>query len=327
MSCYRPVFGYIDIRPGIGKRFHLLRFQGERTELERERMEADSKFLEVPCGKCLGCRLDKSKEWATRIMLESKYYLSDECHFITFTYDDDHIPTLKNGLHTLVTAAEFGKELKRLRSLLDRSSGDKIRFYGCGEYGDKFERPHYHFIIFGLKLPDKQLFKISKSGSPIYVSEFLNNFWNKGFVTVQDLTYESAAYTARYVMKKQTKKFHEAYGRVPEWVNMSRKPGIGRQYFEDYKDQIYKFDGIPVKQRHGAYMQKPSRYFDKLYDVSDHEKCEAIKSVRRKKGSDSSILKMTRTSLSLDRQRAVDEEAKAAQILSLKRNFDEGIDN
>lgn len=149
--------------------------------------------LSLPCGQCIGCRLEYSRQWAIRCMHEST--LHDQSCFITLTYSDDNLPE-----HGTLILRDFQLFMKRLRF---EFSNVKIRFYHCGEYGEKFGRPHYHALLFGIDFEaDRTLYSQSKQGSKLYVSDTLNKLWNKGFATIGNITFESAAYVARYVVKK-----------------------------------------------------------------------------------------------------------------------------
>ena len=118
--------------------------------------------LEIPCGKCIGCRLKRSREWAQRCMLELQYHSS--AYFITLTYDDLHLPMneivdndgciVQSPVHTLVK-----RDLQLFMKRLRKNSRQELRFFGCGEYGDESFRPHYHIIVFGLELNDLKIFK------------------------------------------------------------------------------------------------------------------------------------------------------------------------
>ena len=162
--------------------------------------------------------------------------LHDNNCFVTLTYDNDHLPpdgSLKKE--------DFQKFMKRLRR---RYPDQKPRYYMCGEYGDQNDRPHYHMCLFNFNFPDKQKWSAgSQSGFDQYVSEELNEIWGKGYCVIGEVTYESAAYVARYVYKKMLGNTDEEkqkvyQGRLEEYTNMSRRPyivtgkhiGIGRAH-------------------------------------------------------------------------------------------------
>ena len=155
--------------------------------------------IHVPCGQCLGCRLDYSRMWAVRCYHESQ--LHDKNMFITLTYDDEHVPwSAVTGEQTLVKK-DLQLFWKRLRKHFDKL-GIKIRYYGAGEYGDYTNRPHYHAIVFGCDMDDKQLYKLSELGFPYYVSDTLDKIWEKGQCLVADVSVDTCAYVARYVVKE-----------------------------------------------------------------------------------------------------------------------------
>lgn len=131
--------------------------------------------VDVPCGKCVKCRLKKSAEWAMRCMHEAS--LHDSNYFLTLTYDEDHYP-----LNGSLVRDEIPKFIKRLRRRLDYLGKPKIRVYYCGEYGDSTNRPHYHAIVFGLRLDDLEFYKASPNGDRYYNSAFIDSVWGLGYV-------------------------------------------------------------------------------------------------------------------------------------------------
>jgi hypothetical protein len=193
--------------------------------------------------------------------------------FITLTYDPEHLPNDKS-LHY----PDFQRFLKRFRKFTGKS---KIRFYMAGEYGEKRGRPHFHSCIFGYDFPDKKFYKRTASGSVIYTSEQLQKLWPFGFSSVGDVTFESAAYVARYIMQKQQsdrlnpqtgKPYNAIYEsvdqdsgeiikRVPEFNKMSLKPGIGYEWFKRYQSDVFPHDYVVVR---GKKMKPPKAYL-KLY--------------------------------------------------------------
>lgn len=166
----------------------------------------------------------------------------DENVFITLTYSDKNLPE-----HSTLVKEHFQKFIKSLRQKTKR----KIRFYMCGEYGEEEDRPHYHALLFGYKFPDAYLYKI-RNGHRIYRSLLLEATWTHGFSEIGSVTFQSAGYVARYIMKKQNgdraethyaivdEKTGEYFGkRLPEYTNMSLKPGIGYSYYQKYKTDFY----------------------------------------------------------------------------------------
>lgn len=227
------------------------------------------KLVPVPCGKCIGCRLDNSKQWAVRCVLES---LDHECNsFITLTYDEHHVPSklIKSHLSGFI---------KRLRATHPEIT---IRFFGCGEYGSLNGRPHYHAILFGYDFPDKELFS-GDGDSALYRSKELEKLWTFGISSIGKVSLESCAYVARYSMKKTT----GCHG--DEFLLMSRRPGLAANWFLDHQEMIYLSDHV-----YGAFGKSHSasvpRYFDKLAEKSNIDLTD-VKSDRIRRANDFELL-------------------------------------
>lgn len=236
--------------------------------------------LLLPCGSCIGCRLEKSRQWAIRCTHEAS--LHEQNSFITLTYDNRHLP--KDGA---LQKKHFQDFMKRLRNY----SEAKIRYFHCGEYGENFGRPHYHSILFGYDFPDKVLHK-EERGNRLYTSEFLSDTWGKGHCLIGGVTFESCAYVARYITKKVTGEKAEAHyaviceetgeitQRQPEYTTMSRRPGIARDWFEKYLTDVYPGDFVVLRDK----KLKPPKYYDRLYELTSPEEHEALKKRREKNG-------------------------------------------
>lgn len=276
--------------------------------------------IELPCGRCIGCRLERSRQWAMRCVHEASLH-SDNC-FITLTYSPENLPA--DGS---LVKSDFQKFMKRLRKAIHPH---KVRYYHCGEYGDVNNRPHYHAILFGYNFSDwVYLFK-SSSGSDIYTSPFLEKVWGLGFVTLGHVTFDSAAYVARYVMKKingpmadkvdestglkHYERFHSQTGEIcevlPEYSTMSTNPGIGRDWIAKYTLDCYPKDFTVVR---GVKM-KPPRYYDKYLESIDPALYDEIKAGRNL----SRFLNSDENSESRLEQR---EDVKKAQFKFLKRSL------
>lgn len=231
--------------------------------------------VKVPCGQCIGCRLERSRQWALRCVHEASLY-EHNC-FVTLTYNDKCLPpggTLVKRDHQLF--------LKRLRKYLEP---EKIRYYMCGEYGEQLQRPHYHFILFNCDFKDKQLFKLN-NGFPLYTSKTLELLWPFGFSTIGNVTFETCAYTARYVLKKINGDIAEDHykGRLPEYTCMSRRPGIAHDWVEKYEDDVYPHDYVVIR---NGIKCRPPRYYDKLYDLDHPDVFRGVKARRKYKASKS----------------------------------------
>lgn len=232
----------------------------------------------IPCGQCIGCRLERSRQWAIRLMKELK--LHDRSSFLTLTYTDDNLPRLPNGTPTL-----YLRDVQLfLKSLRKHFSPHPLRFFQCGEYGEKTNRPHHHMILFGEDFcKDRERIEDSRSGFPQYISPTLDRLWGNGRATISEVSFESAAYVARYCLKKVTGKGSSFVyaGRKPEFVTMSRRPGIGSGYFEEFLTDIYPHDEIIPGIGRPASL--PPKYFDKLLERVDPVMFEQIKKKRTEK--------------------------------------------
>lgn len=235
----------------------------------------------LPCGQCIGCRLDYSRDWAMRIMHEAA--LHPVSWFVTLTYDEDHLPPRGELVKTDVSAF-----MKRLRKQQAGNHAAGISFYACGEYGDTTWRPHYHLALFGAALPDLAWLK-NTPGGQLYTSLSLERLWPHGLPTVSALTWETAAYISRYVTKKiNGEKKAEHYRRVDpdtgelyelpqEFSLMSRRPAIGKGWMDKYQSDAYPSDFITVG---GTRRGPPPRYYDKALDKIDPALLELVKAAR-----------------------------------------------
>lgn len=284
-------------------------------------------YKEIPCGNCIGCRLDYSRQWADRCLLEMKNHESS--YFVTLTYDDEHLPinhyvdhdTGVCGSVSTLIKRDFQLFMKRLRK--NYKYDNKLRFFACGEYGDTTFRPHYHAIIFGLKLDDLVFYKNS-NGFVYYNSPFLDNCWHhKGFVVVAKACWETCAYTARYIMKKQkgdTSFIYDNYNFESPFVLMSRKPGIGRDYFDQNVDKLFETDCIFVSTPDGSKSIYPPRYYKRLIKDLDPDKFIKYNELKELCMEDIKAAKLSQTSNSYLDMLSVEERVKLSKISVLKRN-------
>jgi len=266
--------------------------------------------LDLPCGQCIGCRLERSRRWAMRCMHEAQ--LHEENSFVTLTYDDVHLP-----VDGSLNYRHFQLFMKSLR----RTVG-KVRFFMCGEYGELNRRPHYHAILFGYNFPDREVWKQTGSGSVIYRSKILESLWTRGHSSVGDVTFQSAAYVARYVVKKRTGhradehyRVVDEYGEVhdiePEFCHMSLKPGIGYEWLQKFKSDVYPHDYVVVN---GQKCSVP-RYYDDKYAKEEPFVHEDIKYRRVQRGR-SKFLDNT------DERLAVKRRVAEARLSQLKRSLE-----
>lgn len=237
--------------------------------------------IQLACGQCIGCRLERSRQWAMRCMHEASLH-KENC-FLTITYNDEHVP---KGLHK----PDIQKFLKRLRW---HNQEKKISYYMCGEYGEQTKRPHYHICMFNYRPQDLEYWQQSPSGEKLYKSQTLTETWGKGEILIGEMTFESAAYTARYIMTKKTgkdSKHHytkidekgNMYEIEPEYNDMSRRPGIGTEWYKKYKTDVYPHDYVIVN----AMECQPPKFYDELYRKDDEKKLLEIKEKRIKRAQE-----------------------------------------
>lgn len=233
----------------------------------------------LPCGQCIGCRLEYSRQWAIRCVHEAQMH-NENC-FITLTYNDDNLPTNKS-----VSKIEMSKFIRSLRKNLYPK---KIRFFGSGEYGEKLSRPHYHICIFGHCFDNYKILRSSKkvlgkkgfytNTESLYRSKLLEKIWKKGWSSVGELTFQTSAYTARYICKKITgSKSTQHYKNLnPEFALMSRNPGIGTTWFEKYSTDVYPKDFLT---KNGIKF-RPPKFYDYLMMRKNPDLMLSIKQKRK----------------------------------------------
>lgn len=258
MPCYHPITGY---------RSKHVNSSGKRPIVFNRAQGFIDMQVEVPCGRCIGCRLEKSRQWAMRLQHENS--LHEKSCFITLTYDDEHLPP-DNSLDV----KHFQLFMKRLRH---HYQPQKIRFFHCGEYGERTNRPHYHAILFGLDFEDKKYFKKSGEHS-LFRSDTLENLWHFGHSNIGSVSFESCAYVARYITKKITGDMAGNHygGRRPEYCTMSRRPGIGSGWIKKYKEDVYPSDEVIVR----GQQCKPPRFYDRVLEKEFPEEYEVVKARR-----------------------------------------------
>lgn len=224
---------------------------------------------EVPCGQCIECRIHRSRHMALRCVHELKFH--ERSCFLTLTYRDSElvwgsqVPTL------------FPRHLQLFMKRLRRFYPDvRIKFFACGEYGDKSGRPHYHVILFGLDFyDDRKVDAVASSADyKMYRSAILDRVWTHGDCLLGDVTFDSIAYCARYTLKKLTGKgssFYEALDIEPEFSRVSRggrlkgSVGLGADYFDSFSSDFFPRDFalIPGKDVRLSVPQYYSRRFAK----------------------------------------------------------------
>jgi hypothetical protein len=281
--------------------------------------------LTLPCGQCIGCRIQRSRMWAIRCMHEASLH-ENNC-FLTLTYSDEHIPEGKNLYYP-----HYQGFMKRLRKRFQHTHKN-IRFYMCGEYGDSTLRPHYHALLFNFDFEDKKVFFKTQTNNLIYRSNILEQLWPYGQSSIGSVTEQSAGYVARYVVKKMAgrstdinpktnKPFNAVYDRLnaetgeitkvqPEFTRMSLKPGIAQKWFDQFYNDVYPADAVVSE---GGRKMKPPRFYDTKYELINPMEMDSIKQQR--------ILDALKNYKEASTERlAVKEQVLTAKTTQLKRTL------
>lgn len=292
MSCFNPNQG---IRLDSGA----VKFIGSvRSNIARGTNLTGLNVFPMPCGKCVGCRLSYSKGWAVRNCHEAQYHESMDMPslFVTLTYNDEF--NARNG--GSLNYRDCQLFLKRLRFAMSDNYSDyaftsvqdmPLRFYMCGEYGGKTFRPHYHFLLYNLGFHDEKLYKVTSTGHKLFNSDSLSSFWSDpdtgesmGYVVHGDVTVGSAGYVSRYCTKKHDPSYGlPVYNRdtgkflVPEFTQMSRRPGIAYEWFKRYGLGVYPDDKVVMG---NGLFYKPPRYYDIQLEKADPVLFESVKQAR-----------------------------------------------
>lgn len=281
--------------------------------------------MQVACGQCLGCRLDHSLMWAIRIVHESYLHLDDQGNcFVTLTYRDPSECTDEQYRAGHYIPADYSLQpshVSKFIRALRKSVDHKIRYFYCGEYGDENQRPHYHLCLFNQSFDDQVLWR-DDEGFYTYTSPTLEKLWPYGFSTVAALNYETAAYTARYSLKKITGKkaqehylrcdeHGEAYWLLPEYIRMStgrNKPcGLGANFYAKFSDDIFPSDETPVPGK--GVIRKVPRYYQNILQSENPGQLELVKELRQQ------FIKAHKADYTPERLRAKYHCAKARQSI------------
>jgi len=305
MPCYNPVPAYRSIKQKTPNGKAVIEFKAENLPT------GSYETMTVPCGQCNGCRLGRSKEWALRCIHEALGY--DNNCVITLTIAPEHIsnenrdcmhcPIYKRhgercgpGSLCKKDYQDFMKRLrKRFQGKQPNYDGDRvhypIRYFMCGEYGDKYGRPHFHACLFNFDFDDRYFWKRSKSGARLYRSETLESLWTIGNAEIGELNWSSAAYIARYCTKKVNGEAAahyylranpdtgEFYYIEPEYIAMSRRPGVGYNWLTENSHDCYPKDFLT----HDGIKYKIPTFYDKKTHESDPDLIDRLKVERRLK--------------------------------------------
>lgn len=212
--------------------------------------------FQLPCGKCIACRLDYARQWAVRCVHEAQMHSQNS--FITLTYDDDHL------LSPFLQYDDFQKFAKRLRRRLSRPIG----YFVTGEYGEETKRPHWHVCVFGWSPPDGTYKYSNSRGDKAYESELLTELWGKGLAEYGSVTFHSAGYVARYAAKKLVHGHDDGHAFHPI-SKKSSKHAIGKAWLERYWPDVFNHGQIVLPD--GSTCSVP-RYYEKWFREHHPEK-------------------------------------------------------
>jgi hypothetical protein len=215
--------------------------------IKRDQKGVNESFTRtVGCGRCVPCLRKKQIDWCFRLQKELNN--SSSACFLTLTYDDKNIPVSEGGYS--LDRRDFQLFMKRLRKHANQKQ--KIKYYACGEYGDRTERPHYHAIVFNLPKP---------------FDKYIKKAWKLGHIHIGTVTEASIFYTTKYALKGLRRKKPYEYdelGREPQFQLMSN--GLGISYSKEIiKDYLVSNGTKLLTVQGGAKKKLPRYYIDKLF--------------------------------------------------------------
>lgn len=292
--------------------------------------------MEIACGRCAGCRLDKARDWAIRCVHEAS--LHKESCFLTLTYNPESLPP--GGSLVKEDMQKFLKRLRRRHEYFINEHGKKekrtIRFFQAGEYGECCKncglsrprcrcgawtpglgRPHHHCLLFGYSFPDREVLRMGKY--PLFFSPELtlgkNPLWPHGFASIGELNFDTACYTARYILKKITGDPAEDHyqGKKPEFITMSRRPGIGKEWYDRFSSDLYNHDTAVVRD---GFLAKPPKYYDSLFELDNPSRLALLKNRRKEYAKNNPE--------NTEERRAVKAELAAIKLNQTSRTYETG---
>lgn len=259
MPCYSPLNGYYKREDGQSK-FTIV---GKQASF-------DAQLAQTSCGQCIGCKIQKAKDWGIRCVHEMQMH--ETSIFVTLTYENTPEKCYDNESLNPDHLQQFWKNIRK------KLSPQKIKYYACGEYGSDKGRPHYHAIMFGIELDDRVPEFTTKQGETYYSSEKLTKSWGFGGVRFAAADIGTAIYISKYITKKHTgdladtsyfshidTKTGEWVEKIPEFTRMSTKPAIGLNWLKKY----YNTEVVKGYLTHeGTKYRVPKYYKDELEKLS-----------------------------------------------------------
>lgn len=346
MPCYNPLLRiedkFVKETAKDGHKYNKARIISTKY-IEADQLKDTERYTKIliPCGNCIGCRLDYSREWANRGFLEAQE-TKNKNYFVTLTLEDGYVEipeevTTKNNITFCEEDSEFEwqgtlipkdivKFMKALRQEFATKYNHKgIRFMAAGEYGSQTQRPHYHLILFNCPFPPETFYdsKVNWEKDVSWKNTILDKIWKKGFSEITEATWNTIAYVSRYITKKINGDYSEeeyaSRGQIKEFFRTSRNPGIARNYYEKNKEKIYEHDKILIINKKGSHWVQPPAYFDRLLKKEDPTRFEEIQEKRKKELLDQLLIKDKTTSLDRWEQLQIEKATKEAAGSTLKR--------
>lgn len=256
----------------------------------------------VSCGNCLSCRVKKSRDLAVRCVHESSLY--DKNCFVTLTFSNESLESMcpktvwkdpffdfspEGGVFTPLIGYSLKKEHMQafMKDLRREFEGEVVRALYCGEYGGKTMRPHYHALLFNCDFEDKYVYKI-EDGFTYYNSDTLSSLWPYGHAVIADMCYGTAAYVGRYCLKKVggSGRSNHYKGRIPEFAEPSRRPGLGHGWITKFLSDVYPRDELVADVGKKRVVLRPPRYYDKVLEDIDPLMLKQVRESRSEKFDD-----------------------------------------
>ena len=281
-------------------------------------------WIPLPCRKCIGCGIDRKRDWSVRGIHEAQMH--HESQFLTLTYDDQNVPDGHNLDFQHLT--EFWREIRR-------DAPEAIRYMAAGEYGGQTSRPHFHAIAFGLAAPDRQVWGRNNRGEMLYTAESIQKYWPHGRVVVADVTYETCGYVAGYMLKDtrtMDKDKSRPYTvidsktgieteRVKPKGRYSTRPGIGASWFEKYHGDCFPKGNVHIIKNGKAQTVPVPEYYWRLLERMDPQMYADLKAERQEVAkSDKVFFDNTQ------KRRNVKAEVREAKMSLKKRGTDQKVE-
>lgn len=198
-----------------------------------------------PCGGCLECRVDSLALWSARCNYE---YYNKPSAFVTFTYNKYFINWNESHNYMTLCRDDFSKLIERIQKKVNPFYN--FSYFGNGEYGGMFNRPHLHILFFGLDFQKNK-------------KVFLDS-WKFGHVEVLPLYTGGINYVVDYFTKDKVTgdmaiKEFDNKGIERPFITCSK--GFGAELFYNHREEIR--NGQPLKL--GSRLIPVPSYYKNLY--------------------------------------------------------------